>query len=320
MQHLRSARNMTQEQLAMLIGVSRQSVTKWEAARAYPEMDKLIKICDIFGCSLDDLVTGDLTDAVPSPGEILEDAPATDICGYDTHMRSFAVRIGAGTSCFILGAALSILLSAIFAEDAVPPIGLLIGILAGLALVVPAAMEHSLFQREHPFITDFYTPADRARSAKRLAYVLILGIGLILVVTMCADLCSQFLAENFVGAIELTGIGCGAGMLTWAGIMHNRLNIESYNRSVAEDLDRKEIEKIYGTDSSEAVLYRARMNQLAGMLCGAIMIVATIIGLCLLFLPVPPAISSRFWLSWPIGGCLCGLVGTAIAYMKYRHS
>lgn len=36
---------MTQEQLAMMVGVSRQSVTKWEAERAYPEMDKLLKLC-----------------------------------------------------------------------------------------------------------------------------------------------------------------------------------------------------------------------------------------------------------------------------------
>mgnify|MGYP001511869905 CR=1 FL=1 len=44
LQHLRATRNMTQEQLAMLLGVSRQSVTKWEAAKSYPEMDKLLKI------------------------------------------------------------------------------------------------------------------------------------------------------------------------------------------------------------------------------------------------------------------------------------
>ena len=56
LQHLRATRNMTQEQLAMLLGVSRQSVTKWEAEKSYPEMDKLIKICQIFECSLDDLV------------------------------------------------------------------------------------------------------------------------------------------------------------------------------------------------------------------------------------------------------------------------
>lgn len=59
LQYLRAERHMTQEQLAMLLGVSRQSVTKWEPEKSYPEMDKLIKMCQIFECSLDDLVTGD---------------------------------------------------------------------------------------------------------------------------------------------------------------------------------------------------------------------------------------------------------------------
>lgn len=61
LQYLRAERRMTQEQLAMLLGVSRQSVTKWEAEKSYPEMDKLIKMCQIFECSLDDLVQGDLS-------------------------------------------------------------------------------------------------------------------------------------------------------------------------------------------------------------------------------------------------------------------
>ena len=65
LQHLRATRNMTQEQLAMLVGVSRQSVTKWEAERSYPEMDKLLRICEIFDCTIDELVQGDLTQREP---------------------------------------------------------------------------------------------------------------------------------------------------------------------------------------------------------------------------------------------------------------
>ena len=95
LQHLRSTRNMTQEQLAMLVGVSRQSVTKWESERAYPEMDKLIKICQIFDCSLDDLVSGDLTTREPEPTQAPVPALA-DVCGYDEHKRKMALRISMG--------------------------------------------------------------------------------------------------------------------------------------------------------------------------------------------------------------------------------
>ena len=56
LQHLRGTRDLSQAQLATLLGVSRQSVAKWEAEKSYPEMDKLIKLCDLFECSLDDLV------------------------------------------------------------------------------------------------------------------------------------------------------------------------------------------------------------------------------------------------------------------------
>lgn len=60
LQYLRGSRNMTQEQLAMLLGVSRQAISKWESEKACPEMDKLLMLCDMFGVTLDDLVMGDV--------------------------------------------------------------------------------------------------------------------------------------------------------------------------------------------------------------------------------------------------------------------
>lgn len=60
LQYLRGSRNMTQEQLAMLLGVFRQAISKWESEKAYPEMDKLLMLCDMFGVTLDDLVMGDV--------------------------------------------------------------------------------------------------------------------------------------------------------------------------------------------------------------------------------------------------------------------
>lgn len=50
---IRKENNYTQEQLAEALGVSRQSVSKWEADIAFPETEKIIKISEIFGCSLD---------------------------------------------------------------------------------------------------------------------------------------------------------------------------------------------------------------------------------------------------------------------------
>lgn len=53
---LRRKNNLTQEQFAQMLGVSRQSVSKWESDLAYPETEKLLRISEIFDCSLDYLL------------------------------------------------------------------------------------------------------------------------------------------------------------------------------------------------------------------------------------------------------------------------
>jgi len=62
--------NYTQEQLAEILGVSRQSVSKWESDIAYPETEKLIKMGKLFGCSMDYLLgDGDRGGMYKSPLE-----------------------------------------------------------------------------------------------------------------------------------------------------------------------------------------------------------------------------------------------------------
>lgn len=52
----RKANNYTQEQLADMLGVSRQAISKWESDITYPETDKLIRMSELFHCSLDYLL------------------------------------------------------------------------------------------------------------------------------------------------------------------------------------------------------------------------------------------------------------------------
>ena len=57
---LRKEYNYTQEQLADILGVSRQSISKWESDIAYPETDKLIELGKLFDCSMDYLLKEDV--------------------------------------------------------------------------------------------------------------------------------------------------------------------------------------------------------------------------------------------------------------------
>lgn len=67
----RKQNNYTQEQLAELLGVSRQAISKWESNTAYPETEKLIKLSKLYECSLDYLLKEeqDLSDEKPHTTE-----------------------------------------------------------------------------------------------------------------------------------------------------------------------------------------------------------------------------------------------------------
>ncbi len=60
--NLRKSNKMSQEKLAEKVNVTRQSVSKWENGESYPEMEKIMKLCDIFHCKINDLVHEDMTD------------------------------------------------------------------------------------------------------------------------------------------------------------------------------------------------------------------------------------------------------------------
>ena len=62
LQKLRKEKGYSQEQLADLLDVSRQSVSKWESGTTYPEMDKLLSLCKIFNVLLDELTNDEITD------------------------------------------------------------------------------------------------------------------------------------------------------------------------------------------------------------------------------------------------------------------
>lgn len=181
--YLRTSNSLTQERLAVLLGVSRQAISKWESDHAYPEMDKLLTICQVFDCGLDDLVQGDLTH--PSPRDSGENSthptstpvktlgvaaqPKTeDFTGYDQHWRSFAWRLGVGIGLIVAGLAAAAATSDLLPQ-ALADFGaftsLALGTVSGLAFVIPAGLSHGQFRRLHPFVEDFYSEADRARRA-----------------------------------------------------------------------------------------------------------------------------------------------------------
>ena len=56
---LRTQKNWSQGDLADALDISRQSVSKWETDSSIPELDKLLKLSELFGITLDELVRGE---------------------------------------------------------------------------------------------------------------------------------------------------------------------------------------------------------------------------------------------------------------------
>lgn len=67
---LRKEKNMTQQDLADRLGVSRQAVSRWEMGTAKPELDSLTAMSRIFGITVDELLTGEQA--------VMEDSPAVE--------------------------------------------------------------------------------------------------------------------------------------------------------------------------------------------------------------------------------------------------
>ncbi len=55
---LRKEKNISQEELANVLDVSRQTVSKWETDQSTPDFDKIIPLCEYFGITSDELLTG----------------------------------------------------------------------------------------------------------------------------------------------------------------------------------------------------------------------------------------------------------------------
>lgn len=356
LQYLRATHSLTQEQLAMMVGVSRQSVTKWEAERAYPEMDKLLKLCQIFDCTLDDLVQGDLTAApltaaAQARAEVMRESaggPPQDVCGYDEHMRRFALQIATGVYAILLGVSLLIFIGTAAERfdpslEALGLIPLFVGIGIGMALILTASFRHLEFQRSHPYIQDFYTAEDRRQTQRTFSIWLVVGICLIFagVVGAClVDGRGEF-AEGIAAGLLVALVAAAAWLIVRGGILLSRLNVANYNEAREQALaesdtwkyvraaDAAELRGLYTDEqicellgipnASDAEIARARArlerrhrkSQLTSGLCGIIMVLATAVGLALLL--VPAWHTPYFWMAWVIGGLLCAVASIFVS-------
>lgn len=67
---LRTAINLSQGDLADMLDVSRQSVSKWETDAAVPDLDNLMRLCDVFSVTLDEITGREIKEESKTPSEV----------------------------------------------------------------------------------------------------------------------------------------------------------------------------------------------------------------------------------------------------------
>ena len=73
LQQLRKKENYSQEQLAEMLGISRQAVSKWESKQGYPDINNIIKLTEIYNVSADYILLGKEADLSEKDADVHEE-------------------------------------------------------------------------------------------------------------------------------------------------------------------------------------------------------------------------------------------------------
>jgi len=290
LQYIRSREQITQEQLAEQLNVSRQSVSKWESGASFPEMDTLLQICDLYHVNLDTLLRGDVKE-----GEV------SDTARYDEFMTRFAKRIAGAVAAIIAAVGLFFTASELWGGSAAEMLAgtlFMLVVTVSTVVLVASGIQHDNFRKRHPVLADFYTQEEKDAFHQKFVWYIAGGVGAILFGVVLIMLAATVFGEEkqpyetlSTGLFLLMTAGA-VYCFIFGGIMEDKYKIWKYNR-----------------DNNPTPEAKKKLD-LIGVCCAVIMLAATAVyvGLGLGF--------GRWgretvWL-FAVGGILCGVVSIVL--------
>ena len=332
--YLRQHYAVTQEGLAEQLGVSRQTVSKWEAGTNYPEMDKILVLCDLFHVSMDDLMRGSV--------HVVKE---NDTERYDAHMNRFDLSIAIGVACILVGVGLNVMLQALGWPGNLQAVALLSCVVIGAVILVMGSLSHGEFKRRNPAIEPRYSAATLERFGRRYPLLIALGVGIILLDVIMligltpdegAYVVGNIAIEDLAVAPFMFVLAVAVGILIWACMQKSKYDLSELTY-IAHRQD-------LGVDLPSTAVVRTpdqvRSDRIMGAICGVIMLLATIVFLVWGFVPLFDQIGSWngldknelrdfirdgqggfsiSWIAFVVGGILCGityLIGSVLTKSK----
>ena len=256
---LRKRAGWSQEELAEKLGVTRQSVSKWEGAQSVPDMDKVVSMSRLFGVTTDYLLKDELEEDAPCAAAEDNDPPLRRVTmeqasAYLALRKAAAPKVAAATALCIVSPVTLLLLSALsesgrfgISGNAAAGIGLcvllvLVAVAVSLFLRTAAQVREFKFLEEEPFETEYGVDGMvRQRQQKyKDTNTRLTTVGVVLcvlaAVPLFAVMCIYGADLLYVGAVcallALVAVGCLALVTTgvYQGAMEQLLEEGDYTR------------------------------------------------------------------------------------------
>lgn len=286
LQNLRKINNLSQEELAEKLNVSRQAVSKWESGSGFPETEKIITICEIFNCSMDELVKGKISSDIN-----------TEKNDYDLIMTKAAKGISIGVAIILIGVSIMLTILGLASNDQqeeqlalIGVIAVLVGVVFAVPLFIIYGSKVENFKKKNVKIANVYSEEEIEKGNSKYTVYITIGISIILLGVIAMMLLlglKTFGQENSLPvAILMYFVTIGVFIIVYSGKMKEKFNIEKYNNENTEE-------------------YKKIENKI-GKICGIIMLITTIIYLICGF---TFNIWHINWVVYPVGGILCGITG-----------
>lgn len=283
---LRKQKGYSQEQLAERLNVSRQAVSKWESEQGLPEMDKLLQLSELFQCSLDVLMK-----------ETIEETNLEFKNEYDHHHNKMSWYATLGIGFILTGVDLQLLLS-IFFEDGtksefIPNSIFMMFVLVGVIFFIILGQKKEAFKKKYDiFPDDLYTQNEIDNFQQKFTKALASGVAIIILGVISQLLFEGMFNEDIANVVFMFFICIGVCIIVYFGTQKDKYEVKERNKENQNGI---------------------KNNELIGVVCGCIMIIATIIFFIWSFIFNSWEIS---WVVFPIFGMICGIATLLINLIK----
>ena len=306
---LRKKAGWSQEELAEQLGVTRQSVSKWEGAQSVPDMDKVVMMSRLFGVSTDFLLKDELEEEAPCAAAQDDDTPLrrvslTQASAYLALRKAAAPKIAIATALCITSPVTLILLAGMsevqrfhISENAAAGIGLcvLLGLVAlavSIFLRTSAEAKEYRFLEEEPFETEYGVEGmvrQRQREYKD-THTRLLTLGVVL----CVLAAVRLLAAMCISGSDLVYLAAVCGLLVLVAIGCLALVTAGVYQGAMEQL----------LEEGDYTRQRKSKSRLIGTVSVCYWLIVTAIFMFYTFGPYGNAQPKYSWFIWAIGGIL----------------